>query len=97
MDGYGDGYAGRATRYINRTGDDYVDRKKAEAWRLTCPQYYYMSPFVRSVYDDLSDYEAGRLGDSLDLPAPYLEYLRILSYEKNAWNRYWEFEVTKKT
>jgi hypothetical protein len=87
---------GNAKVYINRTGEDYVDRKNAEPWRLTCPQYYYCSPFVQSVYHDLQDYEAGRLGDSLALPAPYLEYLRVLSVETERWNKYWDFEINIK-
>ena len=87
---------GTAKVYINRTGEDYVDRRKAEPWRLTCPQYYYNSPFVQSIYNDLSDYEAGRLGDSFDLPAPYLEYLRVLSVETDRHQKYWDFEINIK-
>lgn len=70
---YGEGDAGGATE---------------RPWSRTCPEWFYRSPFVQSVLAELPDYEAGRLGNVQDLPAPLVEYLRIASAEQSAWKTY---------
>lgn len=51
----------------------------------TCPQWYARQPAVADVTSHLEDYERGALGNVLELPAAFLDYLRAASSERAAW------------
>ncbi len=70
---YGDGDEGGATE---------------EPWSRTCPQWFFRSPFVQSVLEDLPDYDGGRLHRVPYLQNDYVTYLRIASAERKAWHEY---------
>jgi len=82
------GYAGEAD--ADYQGPEAEDVKE----RRTCPQYFARSPFVRSILDDLDDYEAGRL-DLRDMGAADLFYLRVALAERRAWQSHYQHELNE--
>lgn len=61
------------------------DEKIPEEGR-TCPWFFAGQPFVESIEDLIEDYEKGRLGNALLLPAPLAFCLRVLSNERKRWD-----------
>jgi hypothetical protein len=75
--GWRDGFKGRGTVRLATTGEEVKD----------CPQWLARQPFICSVYEHLSDYKEGRLGNSLDLPSAFLDYLKAANGESIEWVR----------
>jgi len=64
-----------------------------EPYNRTCPQYYARSPALIGLFNDLDDYESGRMGPVDDMELAHLVYLRVLSAERKSWLRWWEDEM----
>jgi hypothetical protein len=80
-----DGFLGQATqRYQSGDAGGATD----PPWDRTCPQWFYTSPFIQSVMDELEDYRGGRWGHVDDMPADLVGYLRIAHAELTAWENY---------
>ncbi len=71
----------------------FIRPKDADEAELTCPQFFKNTVFYQSIFDDLKDYEEGRLGHSWDLPLPLLTYFKVASSEMESWSSYWEAEL----
>ncbi len=59
----------------------------------TCPWYYDSADFVVSINDLRDDYEKGRLGEALELPAPLRVYIRAAIDAWRRWSDYWQDEI----
>lgn len=67
-----------------------------EPWAKTCPRWCSLLLHVQQVQRDLDDYDRGALGNVRELEAPYLEYLRAASKEREIWRSENERQMYKK-